>query len=226
MKIVYIILVELIWYIGAIRDGSFEIELSSYKDEQYYGDLYVDNKNYSVVFDTGSNLIWIQGKNTTMIDCNDYEDCKAKCFKNVSVDSSMIYFIKYGTGFVGIRNKVGDILLRDGFIIRDYEYGLSIFEDKKIFSEIPFRGIMGMSLNKASGILNNFNLTNKVFSFYFTPGENKLLFGDLKLKNGGYKFADVAHDATAEFNLWKIELEHFYVGDNDFCKSYRDSGEK
>jgi hypothetical protein len=115
---------------------SIEIELSSYKDEQYYGEISVDKKNFSVVFDTGSNLAWVQGNNTTMVNCEGYEDCRTKCYSSVNAKSEMIYFIKYGTGFVGITNTKGNISFSDGNDLVDNEYGLSVFEDKNIFSKV------------------------------------------------------------------------------------------
>jgi hypothetical protein len=68
-------------------------------------------------------------------------------------------------------------------------------------------------------------LNNKIFSFYLTRNDNRLILGDLKLKNKIYQFVDVSIDFI-ELNLWKIELEHFYVGGVDFCKTYKEAGNK
>jgi hypothetical protein len=89
---------------------------------------------------------------------------------------------------------------------------------------MPFKGIFGLSLKKAS-LFNKFVLKNKIFSFYLTQNENKFILGDIRLKNTYYNFVDITKEST-EFDLWKIELEHFTIGNIDFCKTYRDKNQK
>ena len=132
-----IFIISLISLMMNISADSSEIKLTSFKDEQYYGDIFIDKKKYSVVFDTGSNLVWVQSNNSTMLECNSYEDCKSKCYAFNEFKDQIIYFIKYGTGYVGITNTKGELSFTDNSNkINDYEYGLAIFEDKRIFSNV------------------------------------------------------------------------------------------
>jgi hypothetical protein len=119
----------------------YELALSSYKGEQYYGEITINDKSYNVVFDTGSNIFWVKGTNSTVVECIDYEDCKNKCYKVDSYKSTTVYFIKYGTGFVGITSAHGNLTLFNDKtnILINQEIGNSIFEDRNIFSQVNFK---------------------------------------------------------------------------------------
>ena len=94
-----------------------------------------------------------------------------------------------------------------------------------LFIKLPFHGIAGLSLKKGS-LLDIFShnnlLKNNVFSFDLN--KNILNFGEIMFNNK-YNFTDVVNDSY-EYDLWKIELNSFIIGNIDLCLIYRARGEK
>jgi hypothetical protein len=129
---------SILFLIQTIFSNIVNIDLKNHKNEQYYGAITINDVTITVVYDTGSNIIWIRDNKTQIYDCKDIQDCKNKYSSNEQSDS--LYFIKYGTGMVAIKNSIGDIKLASDtkltFNLNRVKYGISVFEEKKVFSEV------------------------------------------------------------------------------------------
>lgn len=141
--------------------GEFEIKLEKYKNEQYFGKFNISSfsltnmnnsdyegyESYNLIFDTGSNILWVQGKDAQMINCSNTILCK----NYIQTQKSLFYFVKYRTGSVGIKQTNGNILLNMDikknetsiYTIFNFKYGKSNFEDI-IFKEVyTFNYLLG-----------------------------------------------------------------------------------
>lgn len=119
------------------RSGYFEIELSSYKEEQMYGDITIASgkardksakKSYRVIFDTGSNIVWVRANNTD-----------SSLIQVSSHIRKSTYNVIYRTGSVKIRTNIGTVSLKaedQNFDLQDMRFGISVSEDSKVFDGV------------------------------------------------------------------------------------------
>ena len=124
--------------------GEFIVNLISYKDEQFYGIIKISNLTRHVIFDTGSNFLWVQGKgnNTQMMNCERNNSCK-QIIRKMKI-SKFIYYIKYSTGSVAITKNNGHLILNPGVNnlnipippTLEINYGESLYEDKTVFDKV------------------------------------------------------------------------------------------
>ncbi len=102
----------------------------------------IDNSKRRVIFDTGSNIVWVQGtKKSEIFNCKDFKTC---LFEKSNLESlkDSAYKIKYGTGEVFISSKKGKINFENGIYkiteLDNFIYGISIYEEKSIFEKVIF----------------------------------------------------------------------------------------
>jgi hypothetical protein len=128
------------------------IKLKNFKDEQTYGPVEVSHmssgkKTYKVIFDTGSNFIWIRGDNSKLIDCNGGDDCSNKfsSFQNKldsTINEEMLFFVKYNSGNIALKSNNGNITIKNEdkennyFLLDGFSYGISVYEEKEIFQNV------------------------------------------------------------------------------------------
>jgi hypothetical protein len=118
------------------------INLKNYRDEQFYGFINIDNIERKVIFDTGSNLVWVQGRNKSKIFSNNCKDFKTCLFEKLNWNNlkDSAYQIKYGTGMVFISSKQGDMNLefenKKNITLNSFMYGISLYEEKEIFEKV------------------------------------------------------------------------------------------
>jgi hypothetical protein len=123
----------------------FKIKLGSYMGEQFYGNLKIGNFSRKVIFDTGSNFLWVQGRgnHTQMLNCKN--NCR-ELIKNMKINKS-VYYIKYGTGSVAITREKGNLEINSGIEEKNMKfnnqnlklsliYGESLYEDKSVFEKV------------------------------------------------------------------------------------------
>jgi hypothetical protein len=87
--------------------AEYKINLKSYKDEQLYAEVKIANMTRKVIFDTGSNFLWVQGRgnHTQMLNCGN--NCKEE-IRKMHINKN-IFFIRYGTGSVAITRTKGKL---------------------------------------------------------------------------------------------------------------------
>ena len=124
-----------------------EIKLTNYKNEQFYGQIKINNFTKNVVFDTGSDFIWVKGKETRteFFKCHDLKSCLNRK-RNWNIKNS-VYQIKYGTGMVAIYNKIGNLTMvqsnriysnnNSNYLFLDnFLFGESIYEERNFFFNV------------------------------------------------------------------------------------------
>ena len=119
------------------RQLVFSVELKNYKNEQYYGEIIIGSpaRIYKVIFDTGSNFLWVKGshwKFSNIINKN------IKYSKNLN---KSYFYIKYGTGSI-LGQPISDnfsLGAYNNFSNTKMKFGITLYEDSKIFSNVMFK---------------------------------------------------------------------------------------
>lgn len=122
--------------------SEYKINLIAYKDEQLYAEVRISNMTRKVIFDTGSNFMWVQGRgnHTQMLNCGN--NCKEE-IRKMNINRN-IFFIRYGTGSVAITRTKGSLEFTNNKgnkqnLILNLIYGESLYEDKSVFANVKIR---------------------------------------------------------------------------------------
>jgi hypothetical protein len=113
----------------------FSVKLNNFKNEQYHGQVSIGNppKKFNVIFDTGSNFLWVKGTHWK------FSYLIGKMIKKEErIKKNSFFYIKYGTGSI-----LGQPLT-DSFTMGNHEhfktdnlrFGITNYEDSKVFSNV------------------------------------------------------------------------------------------
>jgi hypothetical protein len=112
------------------------IQLNNYKNEQYYGEIAIGTppRKYNVIFDTGSNFLWVKGSHWK------FNYIVSKMIKKQEKSRGKSFFyIKYGTGSIMGQPMTDSVSIGSG-INESHEsemkFGITTFEDKKVFQNV------------------------------------------------------------------------------------------
>lgn len=162
------------------------VPILNYFDIQYYGYIFLGS-NYqpmSVIFDTGSNILWVESKNCTQCRnfTNKYDSEQSITFTNTSISKNITYAIGFVDGTI-VQDKVWinkQIGVNMNFMTIHYE--------DKLAGTVA-DGVMGLGIDKEGDYKNSLiyslyedNLiSSPSFSFYLTESkkESRLYIGDI-----------------------------------------------
>ena len=165
------------------------LELRNYKDVQYIGDIYLGSPSskLSVIFDTGSNILWVPSS-----------DC-VKCLKNTnrynpklsstSRETNITKSITYAVGFVE-GNMCYDILslnLNGNFNVKDFLF-LNVKNEENLTGTVG-DGVFGLGIydeddpqmSLIESLYNQKIINEPAFSFYLLGVNNisKIYIGNI-----------------------------------------------
>ena len=113
----------------------FEIELKNFRNEQFYGEVILGTppKIYKVIFDTGSNFLWVKGSDWK------FYHLINKDIKNAKNIKKSYLYIKYGTGSIMGQPISGYFSLGFGnntYSNSNMKFGITLYEDSKVFTNV------------------------------------------------------------------------------------------
>ena len=173
------------------------INLNNFFNIQYFGTIYLGstNQKISIIFDTGSNILWVPLFNCTS--CRNYtkkyNPLTSSTSKNLNIQKNITYAIGYVNGYlyqdsVSINSNNSNYhIYNQEMTANDFRF-LVVKEEKNLSGTIA-DGVMGVGINNEGNYQNSFIQTlykqNKIkspsFSFFLTHNKQKsrLYIGDI-----------------------------------------------
>eukprot|EP00656_Telonema_subtile_P019611 TRINITY_DN2083_c0_g1_i2.p1 TRINITY_DN2083_c0_g1~~TRINITY_DN2083_c0_g1_i2.p1 ORF type:complete len:456 (-),score=100.79 TRINITY_DN2083_c0_g1_i2:320-1687(-) len=164
-----------------------EVQLKNSDLVEYFGQVSIGKQKFSVVFDTGSGIFWVPGKECTDAACQTHTQLKPT--KDIHLEQGDVS-IKYGTGSMTGRRAVSDVSI-SGVNVKNQDFLMSTQENGGVFSMGKFDGVFGMGRKALASILqkpgdppnradpfyinaiNQHLLKAPLFSFYVSKGITK-----------------------------------------------------
>lgn len=220
------------------------VQLKNFANSQYYGTIEIGSppQMFKVIFDTGSSNLWVQSKSCASQGClqhNGFDHTKSTSFKKhyvkkfgTKLPQVATFSIKYGTGKISgefVKEKVSIA----GITVPEQIVGLTMNEDGFAFKDVPFEGILGLSLTSTNtqdapsipffeSIMKNNLLKQNVFSLFLSEDEDKsnILFGSADRSHmlTNFTFVDVVSTT-----YWEIDIVDILIGNytTNFCNLMR-----
>jgi len=217
--------------------------LANNANTQYYGNVYVGTpaELFTVVFDTGSSVLWVPDAACKSTACSSHHEFKLKHSSTGSlvgantVDGSVQEAkIQYGTGeMTGIEAtdavRIGS---ENGLRFPHVGLLLSVKEESSVFSQFPFDGVFGLNRRSVPSQDIDFNVmraakdhgdvAHNIVAFWLggAPGEKG---GAMAIGGVDNRFFDTEsgmswHDVTPnEFGNWMVQLDSLKLGDKEIC---------
>ncbi|KAM9217289.1 gastricsin [Leptosomus discolor] len=197
--------------------------MTSHLDSSYFGDISMGTppQNFTVLFDTGSSNLWVPSTYCQTEACQNHATFNPS-ESSTFVSNGQTYTLSYGSGSLTV--VLGyDTLSIQTISVTNQEFGLSESEPSEPFYYADFDGIMGMAYPSLAvgetstamqGMLQQNQLTEPIFSFYFSRqptysygGELVLGGVDNQLFTGSIMWAPVTQQL-----YWQIAIDEFAVG--------------
>ncbi|NWR34274.1 PEPC protein, partial [Tachuris rubrigastra] len=143
----------------------------------YFGEVGIGTppQNFLVIFDTGSSDLWVPSTYCQSPACEDH----ARFNHSLSatfLGIDMTYTLRYGFGDLSVVLGYDTVTIQN-IVIRNQEFGLSLYEPSRPFYYLDFDGILGMAypgvaISGFSTLMQNMlqqnQLNEPIFSFYFS----------------------------------------------------------
>ncbi|XP_074019291.1 gastricsin [Numenius arquata] len=197
--------------------------ITNHLDASYFGEISIGSppQNFLVLFDTGSSNLWVPSTYCQSPACYNHNTFKPS-ESSTFTDDGQSYTISYGSGTVTV--VLGSDTLRIQTIaVKNQEFGLSKKEPTQPFYYAEFDGILGMAYPSLAvggtptvlqGMLQQNQLTQPIFSFYFSRQPTylyggELIFGgvDTRLFHGDITWAPVTQEL-----YWQVAVNEFAIG--------------
>jgi len=200
------------------------LTLKNFANSQYYGIIKVGEppQEFKVIFDTGSSNLWVQSnicKSQSCLQHKGFNHLSSKTFQKHYINGKIpVFGIRYGTGNIKgefVRDKVSIA----GMSIPDQIFGLTYEEEGFAFMNVPFDGILGLSITKQNkhsvpffdNIIAKQLLRHNIFSIFLSEDEDNsnISFGKIDKNHmlSNFTFTDVVSK-----NYWEIDIEDIKVG--------------
>jgi hypothetical protein len=212
------------------------LSLKNFANSQYYAIIKVGTppQEFKVIFDTGSSNLWVQSnicKSQSCLQHKGFNHLSSTSFKKHYVNGRIpVFGIRYGTG--NIKGEfVKDKVSIAGLEITDQIFGLTYEEQGFAFMNVPFDGILGLSLSKQNlhsvpffdNLMERKLLPYNIFSIFLSENEDdsNISFGKINKKHmlSNFFFTDVVSK-----NYWEINIEDIKVGNlsTNICNLLRE----
>ena len=189
------------------EDGAAHVttDLSNYQDIEYYGTISLGKpqQDFTVVFDTGSSVLWVPGAHCKSHLCeyrHRFDQAKSNTyteFDHTKTNATLRDKIVYGTGSVKLEYGRDDVYIGGTKVAANQLVGFTLAESAFPFARLPFDGIVGLAWPEPQGqdlFLNNIGksglLPRNFFSMYLSPDANSkgiVAFGEIpknRIKQG------------------------------------------
>jgi cathepsin E len=161
--------------------------LLNYFDVQYYGFIYVGSTHQplSVIFDTGSNILWVESTDCTVCrnHTNKFNPALSKTYSNTGLTKNITYAI----GFVNGTLVKDDIYLDDQMSVEKLNFLIVNYENE--LAGTIADGVLGLGIELEGDEHNSLiyslyrqgKISAPAFSFYLTESkrESRLYIGDI-----------------------------------------------
>lgn len=219
---------------------NYKLHLVDINNSQFVGDILIGTPGqlFSVIFDTGSSNLWINGVSCTQETCLRHRRFDPK-LSSTFVELNMDMDVMFGTG------EIQGSLAEDNFqlgqlTVPHQTFGVITSEHGDVFASGKFDGILGLSFPGLSSsnyapvfdnIMSRSLLKKNIFSFYYSRlpvQESVIEFGipSENLYTGDIQFIEVAKPM-----YWELKLKDILVGGvpqnvcgNHTCKIVVDTG--
>lgn len=164
------------------------VKIRNYFNMQYYASLFVgeQKQEFSVIIDTGSNLLWLPSSNCTL--CRNYTNKYNESLSPTNKLLNKTINITYGKGFVEGDLLSDDVYIAENFGVKNMHF-LSVDKELELDGTIS-DGLLGLGLyfehNKnfsfIYGLFSQGLINKPAFTFYLTDSSfsNRLYIGDIK----------------------------------------------
>ncbi|XP_045672975.1 pepsin B [Phyllostomus hastatus] len=215
--------------------------ITNYLDAFYFGEISIGTppQNFLVLFDTGSSNLWVPSTYCQSQACSNhhrFNPSLSSTFRN----NGQTYTLSYGSGSLSVVLGYDTVTVQN-IVVNNQEFGLSENEPSSPFYYSDFDGILGMAYPSMAvgsaptvmqGMLQQGQLTQPVFSFYFSRqptyqygGELVLGGVDPRLYSGQIVWAPVTREL-----YWQIGIQEFVIGNqatgwcSQGCQAIVDTG--
>ena len=213
------------------------VKIRNYNNVQYYGKIYVGSKKqtFSVIFDTGSNLLWLSSNDCTS--CRNYTQKFAYdesiTYNNLFNNKNITYAIGFVDGnYVEDNIYIGKKYNTDQQNQPVYYMGIEAFKfllvnHEEYLDGTISDGVMGIGFDYQNDYSTSFiymlylsgQITSPVFYFYLSDSRlnSRLYIGDIKKENPYLenKFKRMSYcDVSSTARYWQCDLINIELKEN------------
>ncbi|XP_074046429.1 pepsin B [Macrotis lagotis] len=197
--------------------------ITNYLDSFYFGEISIGTppQNFLVLFDTGSSNLWVPSTYCQTQACSNHRRFSPARSSTFSA-GGQTYTLSYGSGSLTVLLGYDTVTVQN-IVVRNQEFGLSESEPVTPFYYSDFDGILGMaypamavgnSPTVMQGMLQQGQLSEPIFSFYFSRQPTQQYGGELilggvdpQLYSGQITWTPVTQEL-----YWQIAIEEFAMG--------------
>ena len=194
-----------------LTDNENELNLTSVQDVYYHGPATIGNTTFSLIYDTGSSLVWVPS-----IDCT---DCGKSAVYSSELNTTTDSFeIKYGSGKVAGQLVVDSINISNAYL-PSFTLGAADMVGFPEYDSEDYHGIVGLGWPSLTAQYNVTPLVpalkkagqinQSIFSIFLTKGGGELTIGetDPDLYIGNITWLFITQKAW-----WTLSLVRGHVG--------------
>ncbi|KFQ36699.1 Gastricsin [Merops nubicus] len=197
--------------------------ITNHLDSSYFGEISIGTppQNFLVLFDTGSSNLWVPSTYCQTPACFNHAKFNPSS-SSTFVPNGQSFTLSYGSGTLTVLLGY-DTLQIQSIQVTSQEFGLSEDEPTQPFYFAEFDGILGMAYPSLAvggmptalqGMLQQNQLTEPIFSFYFSRNPTYNYGGELTLGGINTKFfkGDIVWAPVTQELYWQVALDEFAIG--------------
>lgn len=217
-----------------LQGAKVSVDLLNNNNSQYYGDFTLgkNKQRFSAVFDTGSGITWVPGKqcnSDTCVEHHRFATADSSSFQPAKVSGKGS--IHYGTGEVKYEGGTDQITFCDShdnagchgvqsksLEIPKHAFGMSTHQTSNPFRILPFDGILGLAPSKSPGsVLHQLKaaktLDRNMLGFYLSEDTHRsgsVSFGGVEPQHIAPNHSVHWHPITRA-DEWQIDMKDISV---------------
>ena len=203
--------------IGAASTGSDNTDtITSVQAIYYIGPVEIGSQTFQVIYDTGSNMIWVPSSACSSTDCG-----SQTTFSGTSTSANQDFDLTYGSGSVSGSMVYTTVTLADA-TVSSFKVGLADSVGFAGFSTSSFDGILGLAWPGLNSDLNVLALVPTLYAANQIQDDLFSIYLDSDGSNGELNLGEIdttRYQGDIQWmplvtNLWwTINLVNAYLGD-------------